>query len=73
VEPYQPIYPLLEEVKGTFNPTHISSLRKTEKSLEKALLKALEGRKQAVYVIFFREHNNHGNYAAGEKSWEKEQ
>lgn len=73
VEPYQPIYPLLEEVKGTFNPTHISNLRKTEKSLEKALLKALEGRKQSVYVIFSREHINHGNYAAGEKSWEKEQ
>jgi hypothetical protein len=73
VEPYQPIYPLLEEIKGTFNPTHISNLRKTEKSLEKALLKALEGRKQSVYVIFSREHTNHGNYAAGEKSWEKEQ
>lgn len=54
IEPYQPIYPLLQEVKSTFNPTHISNLRKAESSLEKALLKALEGRKESVYVIFSR-------------------
>ena len=73
VEPYQPIYPLLQEVKGTFNPAHVSNLRMTESSLEKALLKALEGRKETVYLIFSREHVNHGNIAAGEKSWTKEQ
>jgi len=73
VEPFQAIYPLLEEVKNTFDAAHNTELRKTAKSLEKALVKVREGRKQSVYVIFSREHTHHGNITAGKKSWEKEQ
>jgi competence protein ComGC len=71
VEPFQPVFKILEDMKAAFNPTHVTNLRKAENSLEKALLKAMEGRKQSVYVIFSREHVNHGNISAGEKSWEE--
>ncbi len=69
---YQPVFKVLEDLKASFNPTQASQLRKTESALEKALLKALEGRKRVVYVIFYQQHSNHGNILAGEKSWEKE-
>lgn len=71
-EPYQPIFKVLQDLKASFSPTQVSHLRKSEKSLEKALVKALEGRKRSVYVIFNQQHENHGNIVAGEKSWEKE-
>jgi competence protein ComGC len=71
VEPFQPVFKIMEDMKAAFNPTQITNLRKAGDSLEKSLLKAMEGRKQSVYVIFFREHSNHGNISAGEKSWEE--
>ncbi len=72
-EPFQPVFNELANIKSNFSPQDASALRKATNELEEDLLEALEGEKEQVYIIFRREHKNHGYIASGEKSWEQEQ
>ena len=72
-EPFQPVFNELANIKSNFSPQDASALREATNELEEDLLEALEGEKEQVYIIFRREHKNHGYIASGEKSWEQEQ
>jgi hypothetical protein len=71
-EPLQPAFEELSNIKSSFAPGTAAALREASNELEEDLLEAIEGEKEPVYVIFRREHQNHGFIASGEKSWEEE-
>jgi hypothetical protein len=71
-DPFQPVFNELSNISSGFSPQYSESLREAASELEKDLLEALEGEKEQVYVIFRREHKNHGYIANGENSWEEE-
>jgi hypothetical protein len=71
-ETYQPVFSELSNIKSNFSPQDATALREASNDLEENLLEAIEGEKEQVYVIFRREHINHGYIASGEKSWEEE-
>ncbi len=71
-DPFAPALDLTAKIKTGFVPASAENLKKSAKNLENTLLDALEGKREQVYVIFSKDHINHGNYVAGEKSWEKE-
>ena len=72
-EPFQPVFNEIANIKSSFSPQDASALREASNELEEDLLEALEGEKEQVYIIFRKEHKNHGYIASGEKSWEQEQ
>jgi hypothetical protein len=71
-DPFQPVFNELSNISSGFSPQYSESLREAARELEEDLLEALEGEKEQVYVIFRREHKNHGYIESGEKSWEEE-
>jgi hypothetical protein len=73
VQAFQPAFDILSEIKGSLSSTYAETFREVSNNLEDDLLKALEGRSESVYVIFRREHQNHGYIASGEKSWEQDE
>lgn len=70
-EAFQPAFNVLSQIKAGFNLSYAEALRQAEKSLEKNLLQALEGKEETVYVIFKKKHINHGYVRQGVKSWEE--
>jgi len=72
-EPFQPVFTELANIKSGFSPQDASALHEASSELEEDLLEALEGEQEQVYIIFRREHKNHGHIASGEKSWEQEE
>jgi hypothetical protein len=71
-EPFQPVFTELSNIKAGFSPQDATALREASNDLEENLLEAIEGEQEQVYIIFSREHKNHGYIASGEKSWEEE-
>jgi competence protein ComGC len=71
-EAFQPAMALLVQMKQSFNPDEAALFRESARNLEKDLLRALEGEKEPVYVIFYKKHINHGYIKDGEKSWENQ-
>lgn len=72
-EPLQSVFDELSKIKAGFNPQQAEALRTASNALEENLLEALEGESEAIFVIFRKEHRNHGYIASGEKSWEQEE
>ncbi|MBN2366302.1 MAG: hypothetical protein EH225_10115 [Calditrichaeota bacterium] len=71
-EPFQAVFDVVTEMKNSFNPELGEKFHEVSKELEKTLLNALEGQSERVYVIFSKQHINHGYIDSGEKSWEEE-
>jgi hypothetical protein len=69
-ETFQPAFDIIIQIKNQFDPADARKLRETADQLEQALLEALEGKQERVYVIFTKDHINHGYIKADEKSWE---
>jgi hypothetical protein len=70
---FQPAFAILSEIKSSLSSTYVQTFQDVSNKLEDDLLKALEGKSEPVYVIFRREHLNHGYVASGEKSWEQDE
>jgi len=62
----------VHDLKSALNPADGAKLRAAGKEIESALLKALNGYKEKVYMVFSKKHINHGYVENGEKSWESE-
>jgi competence protein ComGC len=71
VEPFQSVFDELSNIKSGFSPDYTAALQEASDELEEDLLEALEGEQEPVYIIFRREHKNHGYIESGEKSWEE--
>ena len=72
-EPLQPAFDEMAKMKAGFTPQQADAMRDASNNLEKNLLEALEGESEPIYIIFRKEHRNHGYIASGEKSWEQEE
>jgi competence protein ComGC len=70
---FQPAFNVLTDIENSLSPQYSEAFRKASDDLENGILEALEGKSEPVYIIFRREHKNHGYIANGEKSWEQEQ
>jgi hypothetical protein len=64
---------IVPQIKSAFSESYAEAMRQAENNLEQALVHALEGREQRMYLIFSKTHINHGYILDGEKSWEEEQ
>ncbi len=69
---YQGADSLLNALKNSLNPADGKKMRDAAVVIEKVLLNTLNGYKERVYVVFTREHINHGYIQNGSKSWESQ-
>lgn len=68
---YQEALDAVNQLENGINPADGEKLRTAARELEKTLLATLEGRRERVYGVFFKKHQNHGYIKDAVKSWEE--